>query len=101
MWLLTKGACHILSIDTDLSLLSPSMSRKYGMILIINQTSTSIINLAEICQQIDRVRAGLSAREQNLEDLIFLGNYTKSHVKRKISSKLGVQKLQWILPMKS
>lgn len=42
----------------------------------------------------DGARAGLSARKQYLEDLNFLGNYTKSQVKRKISSKIDVQKLQ-------
>lgn len=47
-----KGANPILSIHTDLNLLSPSKSRKYGVILIINQTSTPILNLAEICQRV-------------------------------------------------
>lgn len=31
----------------------------------------------------DRARAGLSAREQYLEEFIFLGNYTKSQEKNK------------------
>lgn len=72
MWLLTKGVYHIPSTDTELNLLSPLMSRKYGDILIINETSTPILNLAEICQQIHLMEQGQNCLlERNTSKISF------------------------------